>query len=461
MSGPGTDATIASSFRDPSGSVFLNKGVLCRRVSPSYKEAYDLLMSSGLYRDLTEAGLMIPHEEVDPGLAQPGTAYKVLKPHRIPFISYPYEWCFGQLKAAALTTLEIQRRALGYGLSLKDASAYNIQFIGCRPVLIDTLSFEPYREGEPWVAYRQFCQHFLAPLALMGLTDIRLGRLSSLYIDGIPLDLAGRLLPLTSRFSPSLLMHIHLHAGFQSRFAGRAAEKGRGRMGRAQMLGLIDSLKSGVNALVWRGRRTEWSAYYGEMNYTSAAFGEKKRIVAGFLDMAGPKTVWDLGSNTGVFSRMAAEKGAEVISFDLDPSCVGENYSACLKGGMIKVLPLVMDLANPSPAIGWEHAERASLIERGPAGAALALALVHHLAIGNNVPLERIELFLSRICRSLIIEFIPKSDPQVKRLLASREDIFPEYTQESFEKAFGKHFEIRNAAGIKGTERTVYLMSAR
>lgn len=461
MSGPDAGTALSASFRDPSGSIFLKDGVLYRRISPSYKEAYDLLISSGLYRELTEAGLLIPHEEADLNLALAGTAYKVLKPRRVPFISYPYEWCFGQLKAAALATFEIQRRALGHGLSLKDASAYNIQFIGCRPLLIDTLSFEPYREGEPWVAYRQFCQHFLAPLALMSLADVRLGRLSSLYIDGIPLDLAGRLLPFRSRLSPALAIHLHMHAGFQGRFAGRPVEKGKGNIGRTQMLGLIDSLRSAVAGLAWKRQRTAWSAYYDEMNYSPSAFEEKKRAISGFLDIAAPQTVWDLGANTGIFSRIAAAKGAQVVSFDLDPSCVEENHDSCVKGGVANILPLVMDLANPSPAIGWEHKERASLVDRGPADVALALALVHHLAIGNNVPLERIALFFRRICRSLIIEFVPKEDPQVKRLLASREDIFPEYTKEGFETAFGKYFTVRETAGIEGTGRIVYLMSAR
>ena len=182
------DEAVSSSFRDPSGLVFVREGVFYRQVNVPYKDNYDHLMSSGLYDKLADNKLLIPHEEVSLDPATPDSAYKVLKPEQVPFISYPYEWCFGQLKDAALTTLAIQKRALGFGMTLKDGSAYNIQFLKGRPVLIDTLSFEKYCEGQFWVAYRQFCQHFLAPLVLMSYTDVRLSQLLRVHIDGIPLD---------------------------------------------------------------------------------------------------------------------------------------------------------------------------------------------------------------------------------------------------------------------------------
>ncbi|MCJ7513764.1 MAG: hypothetical protein MUO23_12440, partial [Anaerolineales bacterium] len=200
---------LGASFRDPSGYLFERNGKLFRQVNRSYQADFDRLIASGLYAELTGVGLIIPHIESPAAPDEPGLAYRVIEPEPVPFISYPYEWSFGQLQTAALTTLSIQKRALSKGMSLKDSSAYNIQFHHGRPVLIDTLSFETYREGEPWDAYRQFCQHFLAPLALMAHTDIRLGQLLRVYIDGIPLDLASRLLPRKTRFSFSLLTHLH------------------------------------------------------------------------------------------------------------------------------------------------------------------------------------------------------------------------------------------------------------
>lgn len=213
------------SFRDPSGFVFRQDGIIYRHVNIVYKENYDYLITSGLYQDLTGRGLLIPHDEVDIDYAKSESAYKTLRPKLVEFISYPYEWCFSQLKDAALTTLQIQKRSLEYGMTLKDASAYNIQFMAGKPTLIDTLSFEKYHEGEPWVAYKQFCQHFLAPLALMSYRDIRLNQLFRIYIDGVPLDLASSLLPLRTRFNPPLLFHIHLHAVSQKHYADKPIKR--------------------------------------------------------------------------------------------------------------------------------------------------------------------------------------------------------------------------------------------
>ena len=453
---------VRASFRDPSGFLFFRDGVLYRQVNAVYREHYDHLMDSGLYEDLTGSGLLVPHEEADAGCAQTAHAYKVLKPKWIPFISYPYEWCFSQLKDAALTTLAIQKRAFEFGMVLKDSSAYNIQFVEGRPVLIDTLSFEKYREGAPWVAYRQFCQHFLAPLALARHTDVRLSQLLRVYIDGIPLDLASSLLPFGTRFRFGLLSHIHLHARCQTRYAdkpvkGKAKIAGK-KMGRLGFLGLMDSLESAVGKLDWRPRGTEWGEYYEDTNYSPDALAHKKAVVGEFLDAAGPESVWDLGANVGLFSRIASEKGIPTVAFDIDPAAVEKNYRDCVRAGEKRLLPLLLDLTNPSPGIGWCNEERASLAERGPADAVLALALVHHLAISNNVPLGGIAEFLRRIGNWLIIEFVPKSDSQVQRLLATREDIFSDYTPDAFEREFSRYFTIEQSAQVKDSERVLYLM---
>jgi len=218
-----------ASFRDPSGYVFRRGGYLYRQINTCYAREYDHLMSSGLYQRLVDKGWLVVHQEVDIEPLEPSTCYRVIQPQEIRFISYPYEWCFSQLRDAALLTLAVQREALECGMTLKDASAYNIQFHHGKPILIDTLSFALYEEGAPWVAYRQFCQHFLAPLALMSRVDLRLGRLSTLYIDGIPLDLASRLLPFATRFDFGLLSHIHLHAKAQQAASHVQEQRGASR----------------------------------------------------------------------------------------------------------------------------------------------------------------------------------------------------------------------------------------
>jgi len=453
-----SDGVLPSSFRDPSGFLFVHDGTLYRQVNAAYGEDYGHLMSSGLYDALVEAGHLVPHEEVGMELARTGSACKVLRPEPVPFISYPYEWCFGELRDAALTTLAIQKKALEFGMTLKDASAYNIQFLRGRPVCLDTLSFERYREGQVWVAYRQFCQHFLAPLALMARADIRLSQLARTYIDGVPLDLASALLPRRTWLKPSLLLHIHVHAKSQRRFADKQVEARGKTMSRLAFEGLVDSLEAAATRLRWEPKGTEWGDYYEDTNYTDGAAAHKRELVTRFVEAERPTTVWDLGANDGLFSRIASDRQIPTIAFDIDPACVEKNYRRCRTEGETHILPLLLDLTNPSPGIGWANRERMSLLERGPADMVLALALIHHLAISNNVPVPQIASFLSSLCTVLVIEFVPKEDSQVRRLLATREDIFPNYTREGFEAAFGEHFTIDEATQVRDQQRTLYLM---
>jgi ribosomal protein L11 methylase PrmA len=459
----GSRSIASASFRDPSGFMFRQDGVLYRQVNDSYRDDYDLLVGSGLYRGLVDDGWLVAHEEADPALADAESAYKVLRPEPIPFISYPYEWSFGQFKDAALLTLAIQKRAIEYGMTLKDCTAYNVQFWGGRVIFIDTLSFEVYREGSPWVAYRQFCQHFLAPLALMSLTDIRLNQLARTNIDGVPLDLASRLLPMRSMLSPSLAIHIHLHAKMQSAYGGAAstARSTQRRFGRRALLGLIDHLESAIRRFQWEPGKTQWAGYYRENSYTDAALTRKEQVVGEYLDRIRPAMVWDLGANTGRFSRVAAARGITAVAFDVDPGCVELNYREVVRDDETRILPLLLDLINPSPGTGWQNCERSSLLSRGPVDAVLALALVHHLAIANNLPLSSIADFMHQVGRSLIIEFVPKDDPQVARLLASRDDVFPDYHQREFERCFRHYFDIEATAPIPDSGRVLYLMRGR
>jgi ribosomal protein L11 methylase PrmA len=455
---------LGASFRDPSGFLFTRQGSLYRQVNLAYQPHYDALMTSGLYDRLVKAGLLIPHQEVEVEPADPELAYRVISPERVEFISYPYEWSFSQLKDAALATMVVQKKALEAGMVLKDASAYNIQFHRGHPLLIDTLSFEMYKEGEPWVAYRQFCQHFLAPLALMALVDVRLGQLLRIYIDGVSLDLAAHLLPRRTRLDLGLATHIHLHAAAQKRYAGRT-EKPRmaGKMSRMAFLGLMDSLESAVRKLTWKPAGTEWGDYYtaSASHYTAAAFETKRQVVQEYLERIQPRQVWDLGANTGEFSRLAAEKNIPTLAFDIDPAAVELNYQAVVGKKETHMLPLLMDFTNPSPGLGWHNRERESLFERAPVDALLALALIHHLAIANNVPLPQLAEFFRSLGHWLVIEFVPKEDSQVQILLASRQDIFPDYHVAGFEAAFEQAFTIHEKRALPETGRVLYLMEAR
>jgi hypothetical protein len=449
----------SSSFRDPDGFIFSYNGKLYRCINFSYQQNYEHLIQSGLYDKLVENELLIPHKEVQiPNIETTINYYKILEPEVIPFISYPYEWSFNQLKDAALVTLQIQKMALKYGMCLKDASAYNIQFRNGKPILIDILSFEKYQEGKPWVAYKQFCEHFLAPLALMVYKDIRLNQLLKIYIDGIPLNLATKLLPFRSWLRFPLLLHIHLHARSQKYLLNKNINVDKRTFSKKSLLSLIDSLESAISKLKWEPEKTEWSEYYKDTNYSQEAMFHKKKLVDDYIEEVKPNIVWDLGANIGIFSRIASNKGIYTVSFDSDPSVVEKSYLQVKNYKERNILPLCVDLTNPSPSIGWSNKERLSLIERGPCDLALMLGLIHHIAISNNVPLIQIADFLSQICRYLIIEFVPKDDSQVQRLLRFRKDIFHDYDEKNFEIAFLNYFSILKREKIVDSKRTIYLM---
>jgi len=429
---------------------------LLRQVNASFENEFCRFIESGLYDELLQRGLIVPHEEVDATPYLGRGAWRVLRPDVIDTLSYPYEWCFGQLKDAALATLHIQSLALEKGMCLRDASAFNIQFHHGRPILIDTLSLGRYVPGQPWRAYRQFVSHFLAPLALMAHVDVRLGRLLQLDVDGVPLDLASRLLPAATKLKPGLLMHLHLHAK-ADRSPKSPGSQPKAEFGRNAMMGLIDSLRGSIEGLHYDPKGTEWADYYENTNYAESSMGAKRRLVGELLDSIRPRpaSCWDLGANTGAFSDLAAERGIRTVAWDVDPAAVERNYRRPDRNPLI--LPLLQDLTAPSPALGWALRERESLAERGPAEVVLALALIHHLTIAHNVPLREVASFLASLTSWLIIEFVPKSDSQVQRMLAFREDHFDDYSIDGFREAFAERFNFEREVPIPGTERTLFL----
>jgi hypothetical protein len=459
---PGAATQVSpGSFRDPSGHVFTLDGQVFRHINECYAATYEQVKQSGLYDVLVNERLLVPHAEVEAPAGYPDPCYRILQPERIPFISYPFEWSFSQLKSAALLTLRVQRAAVDLGLTLKDASAYNVQFRGVEPVHIDTLSFEPWRDGTPWVAYRQFCQHFLGPLALMSRCDLRLGQLLRVHLDGVPLDLVSRLLPWSSVLRPTLLMHLHLHARAQSRHGRSTGPTSRAAFGRRAMLGLIESLETAIEGMSDRGAKGPWTDYYDRTNYSAAAMADKQQVVGELLRRVQPRVVWDLGANTGLFSRLAVETGAYTIAFDGDPTAVERHIADCRSRGESRVLPLVMDFANPTGGFGWDHAERMSLSDRGPASVLLALGLVHHLRIANQVPFVRVAESFRRLGESLIVELPSAADSQVRDMLARAPVHASSYTVPAFEAAFAECFHIEDIRPIRDSERRLYLMRGR
>ncbi len=458
MSSP--KSAYRSSFRDPAGFVFEEKGTFFRYVSPRYASTFCEAERKGLLPSLVESGLLIPYERV-PGEA--GSEHLILQPERLRFVSYPYEWCFSQLRDAGLATLEVQRRCLHKGFWLKDASAYNIQFHRGQPLLVDLLSFERVKEGEPWPAYRQFCRHFLAPLALMSCRHLGLGTLFYGYPDGIPLDVAIDTLGLRGIFKFWVSLHLRAHRRAEQRYRGVSSAVLRRPITLRAHLGLVDSLEMAIRSLRRPELRGFWNGYRRFEPYTEVARGDK---MAGVRELASgvippPKTVWDLGANVGDYSRLMASLGFFTVALDSERECVEEIYERARRDKEINVLPLVQDIANPSPSSGWSEEERSGLKERGPADLVLSLALVHHLRITHGIPFSRLAQYLSLIAKWLIIEYVPRSDPKVHELLGLREDVFEDYREEVFRQSFEEYFVITRRRPLKESERILYLMRRR
>ena len=452
---------IAASFRDNSGFVFKKNNIFYRQINHSYAQSYDTLLSSGLYEALTAKEWLIKHEEqpLSNGEAKPLPYYKIIQPEQLDFISYPAGWTFGMLKDAALLTLKIQKTALKHGMTLKDASAYNIQFRGSQAIFIDTLSFDTYTEGGIWEAYSQFCRHFLAPLALMAYQDVSLNRLLVVHLDGIPLDLASKLLPYRTRFNLNLYLHIHLQARLQGKYQQEQQSSSNTvkQLSSLKLLQLIESLETAVKKLEWKQRGTEWHDYY-EKSVGKSYLNHKIKAVETLLDDCQPQKVLDLGANDGTFSRIAAQKADKVLAFDIDTAAVEAHYQRLKKEKNYIVTPYILDVSNPEPAIGWNNTERPALWQRIDVDTIMALALIHHMRISNNTPLSMIADFFSQHCQNLIIEFVPKADEKVQILLQNRQDIFDDYSFENFKNVFSKHFTIEKAISLDPTERVLFLM---
>jgi len=449
---------IRGSFRDPSGHVYESGGRILRTVNHCYQGHWVLATESGLLAESVKHGLIPSFTECAP----PTEAWKCLEVETIPFISYPYEWSFSQLKDAALLTLKLQRAAIEKGMVLKDATAYNVQFCGSKPVFIDLLSFETWKEGAPWQAYRQFCMHFLAPLALCSSLGLWAGNLLRQWIDGIPLSHACAMLPWHTRIRPTLALHLFAHAHMEQRHADarKSATMAKAtRLSRSALLNLTTSLQQSVEALKLPAQTTQWGDYYEDTNYSDRSAAAKleavERIAA---EHAGGRLAVDLGANTGLYSRALAAHFSQVIAADIDPLAVERHYNRLKCDGPGNILPLVIDLANPSPSLGWSCAERDSFQQRCSADFIMALALIHHLVIAAGIPFRQVAAFLASIMApgaTLLIEFVPKDDSQVQRLLAAREDIFSDYTLEDFRKAFGTDFSEEGLIALPDSCRTL------
>ena len=451
-----------ASFRDPSGFIQHDGGRVLRAVTAAGAASYEHIRSGGHLQRWIDRGWVIPTREVD---ARIGGEHEreiryVLEHDRIRFVSYPYEWTFRMLQAAALLHLDLQLDALGRGVALSDASAYNIQFDGARPVFIDVLSFQPYQPGDYWLGHRQFCEQFLNPLLLRALTGVPHNAWFRGSLEGITAAELNAVLPARAKVSWNVFSHVTLPARLAARAAGATtpAAAPRKPLARSAYQGLLTQLRDWIAGLAPKGHaKTTWSDYDTTHTYSEAERTRKREIVAGLVGQARPAMLWDIGCNTGEYSQLALESGAgAVVGFEPDQGACERAFSRA-RDLTQPFLPLLVDAANASPDQGWDQRERRGLSARGPADALLALAVVHHLAIGRNVPLDDIARWLTSQARTGVVEFVQKSDPTVQLMLTSRKDIFDTYSEEAFAAALARYARIVSRERISAAGRVLYV----
>lgn len=460
-------ATEPASFRDPGNQVFYADGQVLRGLRGQAVRDWEALVASEFFHRLVGEGALCATEPA-------GEAYDgfelTLRHERVPFLSYPYEWTFSMLRDAALLHLDVVAAAVAEGLITKDGSAYNVQWRGARPVFIDIGSFERLREGEAWAGYRQFCQTMLYPLLLTAHLGVDFQPLLRAQIDGIEPGQMRRLFGGTKRWKAGVFKHVHLHDAMATRLAGTSSQQIQQELRAAGyssdlVLATVRAVRKLVHRLQWRPPDTHWQSYRQTCSYSESDRQAKLAFVEAALAAAGQQDlVLDLGANDGAFSRLAAGYARHVVAVESDHAVVDELYQRLRQEGDgpgQRIQPVVMDLANPSPGSGWRSRERAAFLDRVSADTVLALALVHHLAIGRNVPLPQVCDLLAGLGRRLVVEFVDPADPMAARLLANKPaGMFGDYRREVFEQLLAQRFTVLRQQALPSGTRTLYLVAA-
>jgi hypothetical protein len=461
---PAPGAFEAGSFRDPESRVFYSDDAVLRALSAEGLADFEALAASQLFERAQDDGRLVATGRIeDPGgLTGPLVKEQaaLLRHERIPFVSYPYEWPFSMLKDAALLQLDLLQEALAEDLILKDSSPYNVQFRGARPVFVDVGSFERLRSGESWIGYRQFCMLFLYPLLLQSAKGVAYQPWLRGSIDGITPSQMRALMSFRDRFRRGLFTNVFLHARLETRYADRPEQVKRDvkRVFKKELLvANVRKMRKLVERLGWDPPAGVWTAYGERNSYTDDDARRKDEFVREVATSRSWPLVWDIGANNGRYSRIAAEGAQTVLAVDADQGPVELLYRDLRDEGNEKILPLTMNLADPSPGLGWRGLERKSMAERGKPDLVLALALVHHMAISANVPVSEFIDWLASLGCALVIEFPTREDPMVKKLLAPKRDgLHSDYELEFFERSLREAFEVERSERLESGTRVLY-----
>jgi len=458
-------AVDSGSFRDRDGRIYHVGSRILRGLSAGALADFEKLRATKFYQrflgrgSLVASDLLAPEEVPLPAEEQARWAGFV-EHQRIPVISYPYEWTFGMLRDAALLQLDLVEAAILEEMTLKDATPYNIQFVSARPVFIDIPSFETLQAGAPWTGYRQFCEMFLFPLMLQAYKGIEFQPLMRGSIDGVGVQTAARMFGLRDRFRSGVFSHVWLQSKLDRRYGStgqdvRTELKSAG-FNKELILANVRKLRKLVSKLHWRGEDSEWGAYEAFHNYSASDHALKESFIGDCVAASGAGCVWDIGCNTGQFSKIAARHAGQVVAMDLDHFAVERLYREVRSGLEGNILTLVQNVADPSPNWGWRNRERSELRSRARPDLVLCLALIHHVVISANIPLDEFIGWLAELTDQVVIEYVSRSDDKVKTLLRNKEDKYSDYSRERLEQALGRHFAIRRQQTLESGNRFLY-----
>ncbi len=457
------------SFRDRHGRVFYRDGAVYRALSGQAIKVWERLEKTRFFPRLVEEGLIVRTRRVEAAeLAStdlpPGDWAGILHHETVPYVSYPYEWPFRMLKDAALLQLRLISESLAEGMILKDATPYNVQWNGSRPVFIDIPSFEPLPPGGAWTGYRQFCSLYLYPLMLQAYRSLPFQHWLRGSLEGISPRECRDLLSGLDWFRSGVLLHVWLQSRFQEKYGARKESASQllkdAGFNRKAILSNVSRLARLVSRLRWTPPASQWTGYAGDNSYSKPDRESKREFVRWAVGRRRWKTTWDLGANTGDYSRLAAAGSDYVLAMERDSASVDLLYRGLRREGPANILPLVVNLADPSPSLGWRGRERTSLIRRGSPELVLCLALIHHMVIDANIPLPEFVEWLAGLGGSLVIEFVRRDDPMVKMLLRNKDDQYTDYRMDYFEECLGKCFRAHRRQELPSGSRVLYFAEA-
>ena len=452
-----------SSYRDNHGSVYFFKNKVLRSINPPAESNYLTLKKQNIYTDSVKNNFLIDFQEVEKNNfpEQLKTCNIILESEMLPFISYPYEWTFDQLKDAALHHLDFQIFLLNKNCVLRDSSAFNVQFHKGKPIFIDILSLKHYEEGEYWIGYKQFCENFLNPLLLSHFKSIHHNDFFRGSIEGLETIKLNNLLSLQNKFSFNTFIHVVLQSSLlkkdiENPHYTRDKKKKLKKFKKKSYFFLLNQLKSWIKKLTFKKEKSIWGSYSKINTYNKKSLHEKETIIANFAKKFKPIKILDLGCNNGSFSKIALKNGAkDAVGVDFDYNAITEAYNLT-KNDNLNFLPLLMNLSDPSPNQGWKQNERKGFVERFKCNALIALALEHHLIIGKNIPIKDFVTWLVSLSQIGLLEFVPKDDQTVKDMLSTKEDIYKDYNEENFEKYLIQHVEILKKHKLHNSNRVIY-----